>query len=73
MKTPYDPSAASYPDLNVMARWLTNCGVTTVVIKSTGVYLIPPLRSFKAHGFEVTLVNARHVKNVPGRTSDVLD
>ncbi len=56
-----------------MARWLTNCGVTTVATKSTGVYLIPPFQILEEHGFEVTLVNARHVKNVPGRTSDVLD
>ncbi len=41
--------------------------MTTVVMESTGVYWIPLFHILEARGFEVALVNARHVKNVPGR------
>ena len=60
-------------DLHAMARWLKQCGVTTVAMESTGVYWIPCYQILEEHGFEVKLVNARHVKNVPGRKSDVSD
>jgi transposase len=60
-------------DLHAMARWLKKCGVTTVAMESTGVYWIPCYQILEQHGFEVKLVNARHVKNVPGRKSDVSD
>ena len=60
-------------DLHAMARWLKACGITTVAMESTGVYWIPPFQILEEHGFEVKLVNARHVKNVPGRKSDVSD
>ena len=60
-------------DLQAMARWLRECGVTTVAMESTGVYWIPCYQILEEHGFEVKLVNARHVKNVPGRKSDVSD
>ena len=56
-----------------MARWLKKCGITTVAMESTGVYWIPPFQILEEYGFEVKLVNARHVKNVPGRKSDVSD
>jgi transposase len=42
-------------------------------MESTGIYWIPVFEILESHGFEVKLVNARHVKNVPGRKSDVLD
>lgn len=54
-------------DLQRMAAWLVECGVTTVAMESTGVYWIPPYDILEAHGIEVCLVNAQHVKNVPGR------
>ena len=60
-------------DLHAMARWLKACGITTVAMESTGVYWIPCYQILEEHGFEVKLVNARHVKNVPGRKSDVED
>ena len=60
-------------DLHAMATWLKACGITTVAMESTGVYWIPAYQILEAHGFEVKLVNARHVKNVPGRKSDVAD
>ena len=60
-------------DLERLAEWLTSCGVTTVAMVSTGIYWIPVFEILARHGLEVKLVNARHVKNVPGRNSDVLD
>jgi transposase len=60
-------------DLEVLAEWLKQCGVDTVAMESTGVYWIPVYELLEARGFEVLLVDARRVKNVPGRKSDVLD
>lgn len=60
-------------DLEALAAWLKKCGVTTVAMESTGVYWIPLFEVLERHGFEVKLVDARHVKNVSGRKSDVLD
>ena len=60
-------------DLNAMAEWLKKCHIQTVVMESTGVYWIPPYQILEKQGFEVKLVNARHVKNVPGRKTDVSD
>ena len=42
-------------------------------MEATGVYWIPIYEILEARGFEVLLVNARHLKNVPGRKSDVSD
>lgn len=60
-------------DLYRLADWLTHCGVTTVAMESTGTYWIPIFEILESRGFEVKLVNAHHVKNVPGRKTDVLD
>jgi transposase len=60
-------------DLNAMADWLKACGVDTIAMESTGVYWIPLFELLESRGFTVLLVNARHVKNVSGRKSDVLD
>ena len=60
-------------DLQALVRWLGSCGITTVAMESTGVYWVPLYELLEAHGIEVCLVNARHVKNVPGRKTDVRD
>jgi len=60
-------------DLYGLADWLTACGIKTVAMESTGVYWIPLFQILEERGFEVCLVNARHVKNVPGRRTDVCD
>lgn len=60
-------------DLNALAEWLEECGVETVAMESTSVYWIPVYEILEARGFELYLVNARHVKNVTGRKTDVLD
>jgi hypothetical protein len=60
-------------DLYALADWLKACAVDTVAMESTGVYWIPVYEILEARGFEVYLVNARHIKNVPGRKTDILD
>ena len=60
-------------DLNAMADWLTACGIDIIAMESTGVYWIPVFELLESRGFKVLLINARHVKNVSGRKSDVLD
>src|ERR1039457_6228702 len=57
-------------DLEEMARWLVSCGVTTVAMESTGVYWIPLYDILEQHGVRPCLVNARNMKNVPGRRTD---
>jgi len=60
-------------DLHQLATWLTEVGITTIAMESTGVYWIPVFEILEASGFEVLLVNARDVKQVPGRKTDVND
>ena len=60
-------------DLHQIVTWLKECGVETVAMESTGVYWIPLYEILEANGFEVYLVNAQHVKNLPGRKTDVKD
>src|SRR5215813_14199184 len=57
-------------DLHQLAEWLTACGITTVAMESTGVYWIPVYEILEAHGIRACVVNARHMKNVPGRRTD---
>lgn len=60
-------------DLKAIAAWLKACGVETVAMESTSIYWVPLYETLEAHGFEVYLVNARDIKNVPGRKTDILD
>jgi transposase len=71
--TPVRSFATFTGDLQRLADWLTACRVTSVAMEATGVYWIPIYEILDARGFTVLLVNARHVKNVPGRKSDVSD
>src|SRR5205085_692135 len=58
-------------DLHRLANWLTECGVKTVAMESTGIYWVPLFELLESRGFEVLLVGPRHA---PGRPkSDVLD
>jgi transposase len=59
--------------LYALADWLTQCGITTVAMESTGVYWIPVFQILEARGFEVILVNAQQIKSTPGRKTDILD
>lgn len=60
-------------ELKALVQWLLDCGITTVAMESTGMYWIPLYQLLADSGIKVCLVNARHVKNVPGRKSDVRD
>lgn len=60
-------------DLHSLAQWLLQCGIKTVAMESTGVYWIPLYQILESYGLAVKLVNARHVKHVPGRKTDVQD
>ena len=59
-------------DLLRLKEWLQENGITHVAMESTGVYWKPVFNILEDR-FEVILVNARHVKNVPGRKTDVQD
>lgn len=58
-------------NLYALADWLVQCGIETVAMEATGVYWIPVFQILETRGLEVKLVNAHHVKTVPGRKSDV--
>lgn len=60
-------------ELHQLAQWLKQIGITTIAMESTSVYWIPAFEVLEAYGFEVVLVNARDVRNVPGRKTDVSD
>jgi len=60
-------------DLLAIAVWLKQCEVTKVAMESTGVYWKQLYLVLIEHGFEVSLVNAKHVKNVTGRKTDMDD
>src|SRR5205807_2376263 len=59
-------------DVRAMSDWLTAQGVTHVAMESTGVYW-KPLYHILEGRFTVLLVNAQHLKRVPGRRTDVSD
>jgi transposase len=56
-----------------LCNWLKHCQIETIAMESTRVYWIPLFQMLERSGFEVRLVNASHVKNVPGRKTDVKD
>jgi transposase len=58
------------PDLHALVAWLVACGIDTVAMESTGVFWIPIYELLEAAGITPYLVNARHVKTVPGRKTD---
>ena len=60
-------------DLIKMAEWLKGCGIKTVAMESTGVYWVPVYDVLQQHGLDVHLVDARQVKNVSGKKSDIQD
>lgn len=60
-------------DLYVLADWLQQCQIETVVLESTGVYWIALFEVLEERGFDVKLVDAHHARQVPGRKTDVRD
>lgn len=63
---------ATTSELLKLADWLGDSGVTHVAMEATGVYWKPVWHVLEAR-FELVLANARHVRNVPGRKTDVND
>ncbi len=59
--------------VHALRDWLLECGITTAAMESTGNYWITLYDVLTAAGIEVYLVNARHVKGVPGKKTDVCD
>jgi transposase len=59
-------------DLEALRDWLKAAGVTHVGMESTGVYWYPVYAVLEGH-FELIVGNARHIRNVPGRKTDVKD
>ncbi len=59
-------------ELLELKEWLKGLGITHVAMESTGVYW-KPIFNILEDSYEVILVNARHIKNVPGRKTDVKD
>ena len=59
--------------LEALAGWLAAEGITQVVMEATGQYWKPVWYVLEEQGFELLLVNARHVKILPGRKTDVCD
>jgi transposase len=61
-------------DLDALADWLLDCGITTVAMESTGVYWIPLFELLEARGVQVLLIDPRQAKRAPGRPkTDRLD
>jgi transposase len=64
---------AATPHLLAIAEWLEQAGVESVAMESTGVYWIPLFEVLASRGLEVLLVDARQLRRVPGRKTDVTD
>ena len=60
-------------DLNGLAEWLSELDVEIAVMESTGIYWKSVYEALEREEVKVYVVNARHVKNVPGRKTDVQD
>ena len=56
-----------------MAAWLAELGVTDAAMESTGVYWWPVYHALAGAGIEVCVCNAAHMRNVPGRKTDLTD
>ena len=61
------------PELKELVDWLLAEGVTSAAMESTSVYWIPLYELLESHGIQPVLVNARHLRNVPGRKTDFQD
>ena len=61
------------PGLLALSAWLAGQGCTHIAMEATGVYWKPVWHILSDGDFELILANAAHVKNVPGRKTDVND
>jgi len=60
-------------DRRAMAEWVASFKPDLVVMESTGIYWKSPYAALEWHGLNLAVVNAKHVKQVPGRKTDILD
>jgi len=60
-------------DVKRLVDWLVSCKVDTVVMESTGVYWVALYDALEERGLDVQVVNARQVKQLPGRKTDIKD
>jgi transposase len=60
-------------DVKALVTWLQSLGVELVVMESTGIYWKSVYAALEEAGIPAHVVNARHVKNVPGRKTDIAD
>ena len=60
-------------DRRALAQWVVQLQPDEVVMESTGIYWKSPYAALEAAGIRAKVVNARHVKNVPGRKTDIND
>ena len=60
-------------DLQACAQWLESLDITTVLMESTGQYWRPVWHILEPYGFKMILANAQHIKQVPGRKTDMRD
>jgi transposase len=65
--------ATTTEQLMELRAWLEECRCTHVAMEATGVYWMPVFRILDEGGFELILANAAHIKNVPGRKTDMND
>jgi transposase len=65
--------AAHSAGVGELRRWLVENGVTHVGMEATGIYWVPVYALLEGHGLELVVGNAMHIKNVPGRKTDVKD
>lgn len=74
LSAPVRTFGACTADLEMLADWLSRCGITTIAMESTGVYWVPLFELLERRGFQVYLVDPRQTKHAPGRPkSDALD
>jgi len=72
-ESPVRQFGAFTAQLDQLVEWLRKSQVATVAMESTGVYWMPLYTKLIVAGMEVVLVNAKHLKRVPGRKTDILD
>ena len=65
--------ATNGPGLAGLVTWLTDPGVSLVAMEATGIYWRPVFYALEDAGIDTVLVNAAHIKNVPGRKTDTAD
>jgi len=64
---------ATLTDISELGAWLVEHNITDIAMESTGVYWKPVYTVLEEIGIKVTLVNAKHIKNLPGKKTDVKD